>query len=248
MASNQPSANKAINETGPNSQASIPPVLPASDTRATNGKPDNGATILGPTTDIDTNPGPTSASRPSFLSGLLHIQDEHQDTAIDLQTGVATSRPFTGPDRHRDSLCDLPHLVERQDVESQRIHYAFLLLAGPGDWGNTVQFYNYLFHRTSDIITYDGHLVAPAPPTPPLATEASIKAMLEEQDLYPIDEKDLFGYMDELFELERPFMGQGRQQGMRFELVEVFGILRDWIEEAGIQMARTSGMCWKLAS
>lgn len=160
---------------------------------------------------------------------------------IDLQTGVATYRPLMGRDRHRDPLCDLPHLVDRQDIESQRILYAFLLLAGPGNWGNTVQFYNYLFHRTSDIITYDGHLVTPAPPIPPLATEASIKAMLEEQDFYPIDKAGLFEYMNELIASNKPFIGQGRQQGMRYELEDVIDMLRNWIEDAGIQIARPPG-------
>jgi len=242
MASNEGPANNAGNEAGANRLPAVPPTTPASNNRATNGRPDSGMAIPGPASDIDIHSGVTSASRPSILPEILRVQDEHQDMTIDLQTGVTTYRPLLNRDRHRDPLCDLPHLVDRQDIESQRILYAFLLLAGPGDWGNTVQLYNYLFHRTSDVFTHDGQLVTPAPPIPAMATEASIKAMLEEQDLYPIDKEGLFEYMDELTALNKPFIGQGRQQGMRYELDEVIGMLRDWIEEAGVLIVRNPGV------
>ncbi len=242
MASNEGPANNAGNEAGANRLPAVAPTTPASNNRATNGGPDSGMTIPGSGSDIDIHSGVTSASRPSVLPGMLRVQDEHQDMTIDLETGVATYRPLLNRDRHRDRLCDLPHLVDRQDVESQRILYAFLLLAGPGDWGNTVQLYNYLFHRTSDVVTHDGQLVTPALLIPAMATEASIKAMLEEQDLYPTDKEGLFEYMDELTALNKPFIGQGRQQGMRYELDEVIDMLRDWIEEAGIQIVRNPGI------
>jgi len=242
MASNQGSANNAGNEAGDNRLPPVPPTSPASDSRASNGRPDNGATISGTESNINTNSEPTSASHRPFLPGFPNVQDQHRDVTIDLQTGVATYQPLPRRNRHRDPLCDLPHLAGRQDVEAQRILYAFLLLAGPGDWESLVQIYNHLFHRISDVITYDGYLVTPAPPTPALATEASIKAMLEEQDLYPIDKEGLFEYMDQLTALPKPFIGQGRQQGMRYELEEVIDMLRDWIEEAGIQIVRNPGI------
>jgi hypothetical protein len=242
MASNEGPANNAGNEAGANRLPAVPPTSPASDSRVTNGRPDNAPTTSSSESDINTNSEPTSASHRPLLPGFLNVQDEHQDMTIDLQTGVATYQPLTGRDRHRDPLCDLPHLVDRQDIESQRILYAFLLLAGPGDWGNTVQLYNYLFHRTSDVVTHDGQLVTPAPPIPAMATEASIKAMLEQQDLYPIDKEGLFEYMDKLTALNKPFIGQGRQQGMRYELDEVIDMLRDWIEEAGVLIVRNPGV------
>ncbi len=240
MASNPGSANNGGNETGANRLAPVLPTSSASGSWATNGRSDNAATASGSDSAIDTSSGSTNTARPSF-PGFLHVQDDLQDMTIDLQTGAATYRPLPRRNRHRDPLCDLPHLVDRQDLESQRLLYAFLLIAGPGDWGNTVQLYNYLFHRTSDVITHDGQLVTPAPPMPALATEAGIKAMLEEQDLYPIDREGVFEYMTDLNALNKPFIGQGRQQGMRYELKDVIVMLQGWILEAGIQIVPAPG-------
>lgn len=240
MASNSSSANNG-NEAGANQLPPVPPTSTALGGGATNGGPDDAATSSGSASDMNTIPEPTTASQPSF-PGFLHVQDDHQDVTIDLQTGVVTYRPLEGRNRHRDPFCDLPHLLGRQDIESQRNLYALLLLAGPGNWHNTVQLYNYLFHRTSDIITHDGTLVTPAPPMPALATKAGIKVMLEDQDFYPIDQAGVFIYMNGLKAMNKPFIGQGRQQGMRYELGDVIAMLRGWYVEAGIQIARNPGV------
>lgn len=207
MASNPGSANNSGNEAGANQLPPLPPTSSASDSGATNGGPDNAATISGFASDINTASGPSSASRP-FLPGFFHVQDDHQDIIL--------------------------HLLGRQDIESQRNLYALLLLAGPGNWDNTVQLYNYLFHRTSDVITHDGQMVTPAPQMPALATEAGFKTMLEEQDFYPIDQAGVFAYMNELNTMNKPFIGQGRQQGMRYGLWDVIAMLQGWYVEAGI--------------
>ena len=130
-------------------------------------------------------------------TSYMHYQDANQNATTNLDTGITTYTPYPDADRHRDPLCDLPYLSGRQDLPSQRLLYLFLLIAGPGHWGSTVPIYKHLFHRTSDIITFDGKLVTPAPPLPPVATEADLKQMLAEQSLYPTAKEDVFKWMDD---------------------------------------------------
>ena len=81
-------------------------------------------------------------------------------------------------------------------------------------------------------------MLIPAPPLPTLATEADLRRIFVEQDLFPTDRENGGDYLQQLRELNAPFIGQGRQRGMRYELEEVLEMLRGWIEEAGIQLVR----------
>ena len=171
----------------------------------------------------------------------MHYQDANQNATTNLDTGITTYIPYPDADRHRDPLCDLPYLSGGQDLPFQRLLYLFLLIAGPGHWGSTVPIYNHLFHRTSDVITFDGKLVTPAPPLPLLATEADLKRMLAEQSLYPTDHEGVVSWMNETRQQRVDFIGQGRQRGMIYRLDEVIDMLCDWIEEAGIQLVRDRG-------
>ncbi len=193
MASNRYSANDAEDEAGRNKLSLVWPTSSVSDSRAANGRVGNAATI------------------PVFQA---HPDDSFPLNLCMSRTGIVIQISICKYVKLSTSLFQLETAIailpDRQDVVSQRILYTFLLTAGPGDWENPVQIYNHLFHKTSDLITYDGHLVTPAPSTPALATEASIKAMMEEQDLYPIDKEGVFKYMDELTTLPKPFIDRSR--------------------------------------
>ena len=83
--------------------------------------------------------------------------------------------------------------------------------------------------------------MTPAPPLPPLATEAELKSLRVQQNLYPIDRQGTWRKMDELHDEDVPFKGQGRQKGMRYELEEVLDMLRGWIEDSGVQLMMNPG-------
>lgn len=197
--------------------------------------------------DIPRDPSfPHQSTRTEYATNFAgtsytHYQTADQDATTNLDTGITTYTPYPGADRHRDPLCDLPYLSGLQDLPSQRLLYLFLLIAGPGHRGSTVPIVNHLFHRTSDIITFDGKLVMPAPALPPQATEADLKRMLVEQNLYPTDSEGISKWIDETRQQRVAFIGQGRQRGMIYRLDEVLDMLQAWIEEAGIQLVRDRG-------
>lgn len=155
--------------------------------------------------------------------------------------GRTIYHPYTGQDRHRDPLCDLPHLVYGSDLASLRLLYLFLLIAGPGHWGSRVQIYNHLFQRTSEVVACDDRLVTPAPPLPAAATEVDFRRMLDEQDTHSNDRVGVWDFVSELRDMMAPFAGQGAEQGMRYGLEEGLDMLRGWIADAGIQLVRGSG-------
>ena len=189
---------------------------------------------------------PHQSSRTEYATNFtgtsyMHYQTTDQNATTNLETGTTTYTPYFDSERHRDPLCDLPYLSSRQDLPSQRLLCLFLLIAGPSYWGSTVPIYNHLFHRTSDIITFDGRLVTPAPKLAPLATEADLKRMLAEQSFYPTDKEGVADWMDDARQQHAEFIGQGRQRGMVYQVNEVIDMLRDWIEEAGIRLVRDRG-------
>lgn len=236
MASDQDAAGDGTNGAGTDRQPPVPPTIPIVNHGVDSEDSENVASDTHSRPDDANDSGSLPPSNQALFETHLTVQDTHQNARIDLQTGDITYTPYTTKNRHMDSLCDLPFLLGRQEVGFQRLLYTFLLLVSSHDWAFIVRTFNHLFHRTSDVITHNGQLVTIAPSLPPLATEESLRTMMRVQDLYPTDPEGSLDYVGELAMQHAPFIGQGRQAGVRYQLREVIWMLRGWITDAGIEL------------
>ncbi|MCJ1231287.1 hypothetical protein MMC12_007964 [Toensbergia leucococca] len=178
-------------------------------------------------------PPPDAAGAPSAAGS------SHRDALVATGPGLSFMRSLIlQRGFHADPLCDLPHLPNRQDRESQLALYTFLLVADNYQWSSTVQMINYLFHRSSEFIVLSLGITLPAHQLGPSPTEMELRVV--SQTLFPTGREAMSARFEELSDMEEPFLGQGVQRGRRFSVEELLLWLRNLADEAGIQLVRNT--------